>query len=72
MSEMMTQRRGDSLAQQSWESWQSAVLDIIRAEYAGVLEEVSWDDVDWNAWRSLFDAGHSPCDAVQSAFGKVA
>lgn len=73
MSEMtMTQQRAAPLQQQRWETWQSEVLDIIRAEYAGVLEDVSWDDVDWNAWRPLFDADYSPCDAVLSAFGKVA
>lgn len=72
MSEMMSTQQRDARLEQRWEIWQLQVLDIIRSEYASVLQEISWHDVDWNAWRPLFDAGHSPSDAVLSAFGKVA
>ena len=71
-SEMMITQQCSTQRDAAWEPWQLEVLDIIRAEYAGVLEDVSWSDVDWSAWRPLFDAGHSPRDAVLSAFGQVA
>ena len=72
MSEMMSTQQCDTRLEPGWENWQHEVLDIIRSEYSLVLQEVSWHDVEWNAWRPLFDAGYSPSDAVQSAFGKVA
>ena len=61
-----------AMADERWSSWQMEVLQIIHSEFVGVLEAVSWDDVDWNAWRPLFDQGHSARDAVHSAFGRVA
>jgi hypothetical protein len=57
---------------EGWSSWQTEVLQIIHAEFSGVLEAISWDDVDWSAWRPLFDQGYSACEAVRSAFGRVA
>jgi hypothetical protein len=58
--------------EQSWSRWQMDVLHIIRSDFVGVLEAVGWDDVDWSAWRPLFDQGYSAHDAVHSAFGRVA
>ena len=58
--------------EERWSAWQLEVLRIIRAEYASVLHEVSWEDVDWSAWRPLFDKDYSASDAVLSAFGQVA
>lgn len=63
----------DSLfAPEGWSRWQQEVLQIIHLEFDGVLQAVSWDDVDWNAWRPLFDQGYSAHEAVRSAFGRVA
>lgn len=70
--EMMSTQQCGTRLEPDWETWQLEVLDIIQSEYASVLDDVSWNDVDWNAWRPLFDAGYSPGDAVLSAFGKVA
>jgi hypothetical protein len=61
-----------ALADGGWTRWQAEVLQMIHADLGGVLESVSWDDVDWNAWRPLFDQGYSACEAVRSAFGRVA
>ena len=60
------------VAGDAWARWQTEVLQIINAEFGGVLEAISWDDVDWNAWRALFDQDYSACEAVRSAFGRVA
>lgn len=55
-----------------WDTWRHSVLDTIQTDFHGVLDRVSWDDLDWDAWRPLFEQGASARDAVHSAFGKVA
>jgi hypothetical protein len=56
----------------NWGDWQRCVLDTIQTDFHGVLDRVEWDDIDWDAWRPLFEQGASATDAVRSAFGKMA
>jgi hypothetical protein len=56
----------------SWTEWQRCVLDTIQTDFRGVLDRIGWDDIDWDAWRPLFEQGASAREAVRSAFGKVA
>ena len=54
---------------QSWPEWQQQVVVAIRADLRDVLDyTVEEDDVDWEAWRSLFEEGRSPQAAVARAF----
>jgi hypothetical protein len=69
---ILPNRDSVAVADESWLPWQTEVLQIIHADFGGVLEAISWDDVDWSAWRPLFDQGYSACEAVRSAFGRVA
>lgn len=62
----------DTSAPDSWHEWQLQVLSVIRADFRRVLDEVEWDDIDWEAWRPLYEQGSSPRDAVRNAFGRVA
>jgi hypothetical protein len=55
-----------------WAQWQRDVLCVIRAEFHGVLQEVRDEDIDWAAWRPLFEQGCSAREAVHSSFGQVA
>jgi hypothetical protein len=55
----------------SWDEWQHRVLDTIQTDFHGVLDRIEWDDIDWDAWRPLFEQGASARDAVRNAFGKV-
>ncbi len=55
-----------------WSVWQTEVLQVIQTEFRGVLEDVSSEDIDWSAWRPLYDQGCSAREAVRSAFGRVA
>ena len=55
-----------------WLKWQRDVLELIQRDFCGVLDRVGWEDIDWDAWRPLFDQGCSAKDAVHNAFGKVA
>jgi hypothetical protein len=54
--------------QESWSDWQRGVVAVIRADFSDVLEDIREDDVDWDAWRPLFDQGRSPRSAVDCAF----
>lgn len=54
-----------------WAEWREQVVAQIRADFPEVLQDVGEDDVAWEAWRPLFDEGHSPRAAVDSAFLRV-
>lgn len=56
------------MAEMSWSQWQQQVLNKIRRDYADILQQLTLDDVDWAAWRSLYDQGRSASDAVDYAF----
>ncbi|HEY0939178.1 MAG TPA: hypothetical protein VGE08_03680 [Steroidobacter sp.] len=53
---------------QTWFEWQQAVVKLIREDFSEVLTEVKEEDVDWDAWRPLYEQGLSPRDAVADAF----
>jgi len=65
-------RGSAELSEDRWHQWQLDVLDVIRSDFSNILDSVEWDDIDWEAWRPLFEEGCSPQDAVQNAFGQVA
>ena len=52
----------------AWREWQLDVVAVLRADFREVLHEVRNEDIDWEAWRSLFDEGRSPRSAVDRAF----
>ena len=52
----------------TWTEWQQTVLHLIRRDFSEVLQEVGEQDVDWDAWRPLYDQGLSPRQAVAEAF----
>ena len=51
-----------------WSEWRRGVICTIRAHFGGILDQVGEDDVDWEAWRPLYDEGRSPKAAVERAF----
>ncbi len=51
----------------SWYEWQREVVSTIR-DFSEVLTEVREDDVDWDAWRPLYERGLSARAAVADAF----
>jgi len=54
----------------SWARWQHGVMSVIRTEFEELFAYVDRDDVDWNAWRPLYDEGRSPKAAVDRAFAR--
>jgi len=51
--------------------WQADVVQVIRREYVDILGEVALDDIDWDAWRPLYDEGRTPEQAVSSALTRL-
>jgi|GEM_PF-978514 hypothetical protein len=62
--------RADS--HEHWQAWQHEVLTVIRTDFRNLLDAVEFDDIDWEAWRPLYEQGCSPREAVRNAFGRVA
>lgn len=56
------------MMQYSWIQWCASVVAIIRYDFGDVLPNVDEKDIDWDAWRPLYDEGCSPQRAVDSAF----
>jgi hypothetical protein len=53
---------------ESWQQWRAGVVAVIRYDFRDVLDDVRDTDIDWDAWRPLFDEGRSPQAAVDRAF----
>jgi hypothetical protein len=53
---------------QIWSEWQHSVVKLIRQDFSEVLTQVEEEDVDWDAWRPLYEQGLSPREAVADAF----
>lgn len=51
-----------------WLQWQQQVLSKIRRDYADILQQLTFEEIDWATWRSLYDQGRSAADAVDYAF----
>ena len=56
----------------AWFAWREQVVALIRADFAEVLQDVGEDDIDWDAWRPLYEQGLTPQGAVDQAFIRVA
>lgn len=57
---------------ESWPDWQQQVTALIRCDLHDVLADVREEDIDWEAWRPLYDEGRSAQAAVDHAFARVA
>jgi hypothetical protein len=53
---------------ESWQQWRAGVVSVIRDDFRDVLNDVGDTDIDWDAWRPLFDEGRTPQAAVDRAF----
>lgn len=62
--------RGEPMIEltESWTSWRQGVVAVIRREFQDVFDQVDDADIDWEAWRPLFEEGRSPKSAVDRAF----
>jgi hypothetical protein len=51
----------------SWPQWQREVLRLLQAELRDLAHHLCLDDVDWAAWRPLYEQGRTPPTAVDRA-----
>lgn len=56
---------------ENWNDWQYEVVAIIRHEFEEVLSDLENEDIDWDAWRPLFEEGRSPQAAVECALTRI-
>ena len=53
---------------ESWQQWRAGVIAVIRFDFRDILDDVGEADIDWDAWRPLYDEGRTPQAAVDRAF----
>lgn len=51
----------------TWMQWKHAVVELIRTDYYELFPHVQMDDIDWDAWRPMFEQGCTPGAAVSGA-----
>lgn len=56
------------MVRQTWIHWQQEVVETIRDLYHELFADVEREDIDWDAWRPLYDEGRSAVAAVDRAF----
>jgi hypothetical protein len=52
----------------SWLDWRRQVVAVIRRDFSELLPDIGEEDIDWDAWRPLYEEGCSPKAAVDQAF----
>lgn len=50
-----------------WIDWQQEVLQLLEKELGEAIGRVRLSDVEWGAWRPLFDEGRSASSAIDRA-----
>ena len=53
---------------ESWTDWRQGVVAVMRSEFRDIFDHIDDTDIDWEAWRPLYDEGRSPQAAVDKAF----
>lgn len=52
----------------TWMQWKEEIIRVIRREYCELFPHVQHDDIDWEAWKPLYEQGCTPLMAVSTAF----
>ena len=55
---------------QTWIQWQMEVVEAIRGAYHDLFHDIEPSDIDWSAWRPLYEEGRTPLAAVDHAFAR--
>ena len=50
-----------------WLRWQADIVEVIRQEYRDLFPLIRTDEIDWLAWRPLYDQGCTARMAVEQA-----
>lgn len=68
MTQAYSTRSGSAAWDEAWTAWQQEVVAVIRRDFPEVLRDIGQGDIDWEAWRPLYDRGHGAEAAVDRAF----
>lgn len=52
----------------TWMEWKEDILAVIRSHCGELLSNIDQDDVDWEAWKPLYEQGYTAHVAVGTAF----
>lgn len=52
----------------TWTQWKESILEVIRSQCGELLSDVGQDDIDWEAWKPLYEQGYTAYAAVSTAF----
>lgn len=50
-----------------WSEWRASVIAVIRTEYHELFPSLQQDEIDWDAWKPLYEEGYTPQIAVALA-----
>jgi hypothetical protein len=50
-----------------WPRWQTDIVNVLRYEYCDLFPLIRNSDIDWEAWKPLYDQGCSPRLAIEQA-----
>lgn len=53
-------------ADHEWRIWRENVIAIIRTKYHDLFPYLQHSEIDWDAWKPLYEQGHTPQTAVAS------
>lgn len=59
---MLTVGRDLETSIESWTHWQKAVVELLQVEFP-----ISFHEVDWDAWKPLYEHGRTPKSAIDRA-----
>ena len=48
-----------------WKQWKDGVLYLMRTKYRMAFGDIKSSDMDWEAWKEMYDDGLTPDDAIQ-------
>lgn len=59
------------MAADLWSRWQREVVTTVREHYPDLFQFLRQEDIDWDAWRPLFDEGYDAEQAVNQALSGI-
>jgi hypothetical protein len=51
----------------NWLVWKAGIVATLRGEYHDLFPDLRQEDIDWEAWRPLYELGCEPRLAVEQA-----
>ena len=56
--------RGSEMIRMEWGKWKEEVLYLMRTKYRMAFGDIKPSDMDWEAWKEMYDDELAPDDAI--------